>query len=304
MCDCIGNTKTLSVPHDPAWVPTDAGTEHAVMRHIAASPRLWYVGSLDLKSAFNSVPSDQLIARINKTVSTSLSNMILLTIQPLAIKTKHNNTNTACKIIKSVTQGSPRSSALFNIYMDTYIEQLHREATSHKNVNPDAQWACTLFADDFKPQSVSPTIFQALLDVLGRWADGFGMQWSPSKRHILQPFPHFEKMMYKLSGDYIKVNTEGTYLEMSITSDCKIVTTSIVRVQRERAKLKHLARHCDNVHLISVWHVILICKTLTHNPIRILCRPSGTKKQCVTKIMVRDEKRNCYHLFKAVPREK
>lgn len=98
-----------------------------------------YSAVLDLKSAYDSVPGE-LMSRIKVKLPTQLAAMAL-TLQPLTVTTKGDDTGTVETIPKGVTPGFNASPPLYNVQMDTILEA----APSLHKGRPQGTYSSSLF---------------------------------------------------------------------------------------------------------------------------------------------------------------
>ena len=188
-----------------------------------------YIAVLDLKSAYTEVPRDKLIEVISPRLTSNTTNMITLCLQPLLIQTKGDHSKKQGLQTRGVTQGSPLSPTLYNLYMDTYPQQL-RQTTSGEMKS----WSVDLFADDVKLQTTKPETLQTLLDTSTKWADDMGMTWAPQKCTIITPKDETHKHTFHIANTEMIVKDEAEYLGMSINSEMITSTRNIQRIRKAK----------------------------------------------------------------------
>lgn len=135
---------------------------------------------LDLKSAYDKVPRHTLMDVIHARLPIWLVHCIAPTIQDMTVLTRDGTTSNTAKIRERVTQGSPLSPTLFNVYMDTFVGEITRtdkNLCARSDYTYQDQIALTLFADDVKIQAKKAGI-RAILQTAGVWATKFGITWS------------------------------------------------------------------------------------------------------------------------------
>ena len=124
------------------------------------------------------MPIDKLIKIIEKRLPGNLAKMIGYMIQPNIFETVTDPTGTTAVGDRGVPEGSPLSPALYNVFMDTYAEEITR-------INTEDGRPGSLFADDVILVSATHQVLQALLNVATDWAHSTDMIWSTKKCHVL-----------------------------------------------------------------------------------------------------------------------
>lgn len=215
-----------------------AGTEIAVLRHIANGEALKFTAVLDLKGAYDMVPRDTLMKEVKQRLPLNTAAMITAMLSPLTVMTAGDNTQSTATISRGVPQGSSLSPCLFNLFMDKYIEGLKEEMGREEQT--DGKWEATLFADDVKLMAQDSQILQRLLRVSGEWAKRTDMVWSTSKCCVLTNDMTTSTQLV-LAGDILKTTTKATYLGFKITNETVLAEESTSRVGKARGKL-HLLK--------------------------------------------------------------
>lgn len=148
--------KVYSFDHTQLVFQTQTGTETAIIRHIAHAEKYPYTAILDRKSAYDSVPRQKLIQTLRERTPDWLVDIISLTLQDLTIKTLDEETKTKATIKSGVTQGSPLSPTVFNIYMDTFADAQRQRGNADKpepNTTETTEAISAMFADEVKVQA-------------------------------------------------------------------------------------------------------------------------------------------------------
>lgn len=96
---------------------------------------------MHLKSAYQSVLRDKLLTRLRTLVSGGLENQIEHLLAAKVVSAVGDNTGNHRTMGRGVTQGSPLSPSLFNVYIDTLIEETNKSCIT-MDVSP------TLFEDE------------------------------------------------------------------------------------------------------------------------------------------------------------
>ena len=118
---------------------------------------------LDLKGAYDTVPRDKLIKIIERRLPGNLAKMIGYMLQPSIFQTVEDPTATIATGDKGVPQGFPLSTALRNVFMDTFAESMTQNS-------PEDGRLGNLFADDVILVSASHQGLQESLDAATEWA--------------------------------------------------------------------------------------------------------------------------------------
>lgn len=149
----------------------NTSTENAIVRHIRSCTDMSHMAVLDLKSAYDTVPRHKLMLCLKEPLPSNICHMIALTLQPMNIETKQDATKTIQSMAMEVTQGSPLSPTLFNVYIDAFPETIELSNPKNPEQTPHMEeWFCTLFADDVKLQATSQKRLQDLLNSAECWA--------------------------------------------------------------------------------------------------------------------------------------
>lgn len=154
---------------------TGTSTETAIMRHISNTKTIPLAMILDLKSAYDQVPKKKLYGIVTETQTGDIRGAIGFALQPMEIHTQGDTTEIKGTAARGVIQGSPLSTTLFNVYMDTLEGSLEtKPATAAKSGHPTTlgeSHDITFFADDVKLQAGSQRALQHLFDIATKWAD-------------------------------------------------------------------------------------------------------------------------------------
>lgn len=94
---------------------TGTGTETAIVRHIHCARTMKITAVLDLKSAYDSVPKENLYKTVEASQNDQVMSMILFALQPVTLTTRGERSGTTAKIAKRVCQGLSLSPKLFNM---------------------------------------------------------------------------------------------------------------------------------------------------------------------------------------------
>ena len=242
------------------------GTETAIVRHAYNYTQgLKYTAVLDLKSAYDRVPRDILMARVRQKLPRQTADMIALELQPMTIVTKGDPTGTSAHVSIGVPQGGKSSPPLYNIQQDTYAEQMD-EAKAKWNSDPSTkeEVEISLFADDVKVQSASAKGLQMALDVSTAWAEDMKATWSVSKCHILEPETVSEPGKYVLAGKEVDVAESAEYLGVTLKHGRIDATRNILRVRAAMNRLNMLKAIGVNRKRVPSAQLVAICRTFVY----------------------------------------
>lgn len=233
------------------------GTETAIVRHVANAQHAPYAAILDLKQAYDSVPRNILMEVVTRKLKENPAHMVALTLQKIDITTNGDEIETRGTISRGVTQGSPLSPTLFNLYMDTLSVDLDQTklGPNRERLN----W--TLFADDFKMQAKTPQHIQRGLEGVETWAVLKEMKWSPPKCFILEPPGRKSEQAYRLNEHTIQTLESAEYL--GVTASWKGVEPdkSIRRITQAKKIAIRLYRHGIHERSFNNRTMIRIVKT-------------------------------------------
>lgn len=89
--------------------------------------------------------------------------MTALTLQPLMVITEGDKKEKTAWITWGVTQRSPLSPTLFNMYIDSYTESMEKEGFVWSRSNGRERWEVTLLVNDVKIQTTSENLMNTSL---------------------------------------------------------------------------------------------------------------------------------------------
>ena len=242
------------------------GTETAIVRHAHNYLQgLKYTAVLDLKSAYDRVPREILMARVREKLPKQTADMIALELQPMTIVTKGDHTGTSAQVSIGVPQGGKSSPPLYNLQQDTYAEKMD-EAKAKWDSDPliKEEVEISLFADDVKVQAASSKGLQMALDVSTAWAEDTKATWSVSKCHILEPETVSEPGKYELAGKQIEVVEAAEYLGVSLKHGRIDTTRNVSRVRAAIRRLGLLKSIGVNRKRVPSAQLVAICRTFVY----------------------------------------
>ena len=236
----------------------EAGTETAVVRHVAASADgLLYTAVLDLKSAYPSVPRDKLMKIVRERLPKKTSAMIALELQPMSITTKGDESGTTGTVSIGVPTEGTSSPPLYKVFQDPLAEKIEARFT-------DDKVRITLFCDDVKIQAVSPRELQEALDVATEWAEQAGMTWSVKKCHILEPEGVDIPGKYYLAGKEIRVKESVEYLGVTLRGTKLAADKNLERTKAALNRLNMLKAAGITRKYLPSSRLIDICRTYVY----------------------------------------
>lgn len=139
-----------------------------------------FVAVLDLSAAYDRVPRDILIKRLNEKLPHDIVRIVEYLLKLSCVTSAGDETRTRCIVDRGVPQGSPLSPCLYNIFMDTFAEAVSR-ASGNISDSP-----VQLFADDVQLQAKHGCGMQKILNIATSWATENGMKWNtkPGKSEV------------------------------------------------------------------------------------------------------------------------
>lgn len=143
-------------------------------------------GNLDIKKAFDTVPSEALkrsLRRIhvpNQTIELIIS---LVDNRLITISTPHGDTDTFIPT-RGIPQGDPISPILWAIFYDPLLVKLQKDTIGYQ-INEQTRITASAYADDITPLSETPEDLQDQLDIIHSYLDMFHMTLSAEKSSII-----------------------------------------------------------------------------------------------------------------------
>ncbi len=108
--------------------------------------------------------------------------MVSYLLKPSWISSAGEESNSWCLIDRGVPQVSPLSPCLYNIFMDTFAEEVSSVP------NSVSEQPALLFADDVKLHAKTGKGLQKILDIASSWATRNSIKWNtrPGKSEVLK----------------------------------------------------------------------------------------------------------------------
>lgn len=173
----------------------DLAVDIAIRRHYSFHPQQWgfnhkvgadlalahvddtlrkgakYAAFLDVKAAYPSAPRDLLLLQSRSRLPPSLPAMAGLLLAPNPFSSSENPHTPLFNDTVGVVQGCPASLTVFNIHMDSLLEDVVSLCL------PTPNSAC-IYADDVSLLASNEESLQALLDTASHWAAPTVFSWS------------------------------------------------------------------------------------------------------------------------------
>lgn len=161
---------------------------------------------LDLRKAYDMVPRDLLDEIIRQQLPPQLANMVRGLLCPMLLQTKGQAGDTTLITMAGVPQGDPASPALFNMFMDVYLQQTNQAPS---------QGIASCFANDVLLLAKDTTSLGKLLDTSTTWAQQYGMILAVNKSQILRGD---QSPVLHLHHQTLPSAPTGTYLGISLNA--------------------------------------------------------------------------------------
>ena len=214
------------------------GTEQAIVEvsHTILNSHK-FIAVLDLIKAYDRVSRTLLYTVCHQRLTNQHMKMAALLLQPLAVQTSKDITNTSATVTIGVPQGESFSCTLFNIFQDTL---LHKLSSVPHHISDKAASA---LADDVIVMSKTAEGLQALLDICTEWAAEYQMSWntSPGKSEVLLPPRGHQTTTFLLSGEQLRNVESSVYLGVSLTTSGVTDGKHIMRVKSAQRRLMQLS---------------------------------------------------------------
>jgi Reverse transcriptase (RNA-dependent DNA polymerase)/Endonuclease-reverse transcriptase len=153
--------------------------EHAILR-VMHSTRIRNapVGLLDIKSAYPSVPRQEIIDMVRERIDPNLARMLTVLLSPTRMVVLGDPMQSVAITQRGLTQGDLKATTLFSLFLDPLLESL----------DPDARMSeVVAFADDITLTPRNELHLQNQLDICMRWGWTNRMTWSTTKSCIVTP---------------------------------------------------------------------------------------------------------------------
>lgn len=168
--------------------------------------------------------------------------MITQTLQTLKVIKKGEEAETTDWVSQGVTQGSPLSRILFNVYMDSYTESMEKTGLLWGRSNGKERLEISIFADDGKIQTTLASFMNTFLRKPGVWAKAKGVKWSTNSCQMIAGDNTNQKETFLLAGERLRVTDKATYLVVTATSEGVKDHKSIDRIRKARNNLQMKVR--------------------------------------------------------------
>ena len=245
------------------------GTETAIIRHSYNHIEGYnYTAVLDLRKAYDKVPRDLLMARVDEKLPSSLANMIALELQKMSITTKGDSAANTAEVSIGVPQGGSSSPPLYNVHMDTLAEEIDKaKAKVREQGRSDLDIELVMFADDVKLQTKTAEGMQGALDVCTKWADQKKGEWHVKKCHVLEPIVPSQKIpqrKYYLAGKEVKVADSAEYLGVTLRGSRIVTDKNVRRVKVAHQRIGMLKAIGINRKQVPSAKLVDVCRTFIY----------------------------------------
>ena len=193
---------------------------------------------LDMHSAYDVAPRKLIVHELRRRgVDSTLVNMVQTLLGPSSVYVTGAPEKQAL-LTSGVPQGDPSSPTLFNVLMDTFLNEVDAKLGAEKQL-------ASCFADDVLLTSSSRSLVQEVLEVCSDWTQSTGMKWNVSKCQELVPNASSGSRSREpllLSGLPIAQATEVTYLDVTLRYDGVSDDATLKRIEKAEKVLAQLRK--------------------------------------------------------------
>ncbi len=221
------------------------GIEHPVLRfetpmHSGHN----HLAVLDIKGAFPSVPRSKLPIVLKQRLSLTLSHMFSFFLTLDNIQTICDETRSEEMLRVGVSEGSPLSTTLLNLFMDTLGGRLSKISQSISMVPVNR------IANDVLLLASAANGLQELLDICTDWARECNITRAQNKPYVLSRRPLIDQLT--ISRFPISHSNESTYLGVDIkwNGPTNSATYQSLNLARERLTQLGSIELVDDIHTI------------------------------------------------------
>lgn len=231
--------------HPMQWGFTQGvGTEQAIIQACRAiSLGATRLAVLDLKGAYDNVPRKTIMTLAHESLNQNLCGMISALLSTNPCYTQGDVNKQKENFTTGVPQGDTASPTLFNIFMDTFLEEMNK--TERHNEFPPA----ICYADDVLLLAKFDGELQTLLDKATTWAKRNSMTWSIKKCTVLRQTHHHQLKTFTLSGKPLQETQQAEYLGITITPTGPGMEKTLERIQSARSRLETFRKYCRGIPL-------------------------------------------------------
>lgn len=191
-----------------------------------------YAAFLDLKAAYPSAPRALLSFQAYYRLPSHLAPMVHMLLSPNACASSDHPNLPIYRDTVGVAQGCPASPTIFNILMDSLLEDVDLLRLPRGN-------AASLYADDVALISDSPQGLQDLLHTVSSWAMRSGFSWSIQKSCILST--ERTNRTFLLGGLPLSPAASTSYRGHTVSSEGVLPDSNLSRIQAGSRRLQFFA---------------------------------------------------------------
>lgn len=216
-----------------------------VVRRRQLSGKKTFVTFVDIKKAFDTVPTGALMAKLAKA---GLSGRALEFIQALyanaaaAVRGPGGLMGLVFAVTRGVRQGCPLSPILFDIFINDIFDEIPAALVTVDLVTPGF-----LFADDGTVIAGSGSDMEVMLTVLGDWAARNGMEFNVPKcgaTVVGADLSVLEDLHLSLAGEAVPIVSSYKYMGVMFSNDVPLLGAALEAKLQGANKLIHMAKAC------------------------------------------------------------
>lgn len=232
-----------------------------------------YLAYLDLQQAYDSVPHSRLWEKLEKiNIEEDFIKLLkALYAECTAVYELGKYKSRQVQQNIGLKQGCPLSPTLFNIYINSLLEQVNREGPGLRlsTVTTERQEiytkiSCLAFADDIVLLAESPADLQHLLDICSRVAHEDCLTFNTDKTQWMGINIDDKDITFTIQGNTIKKTATYRYLGITISDQKNYLDKHQELLLKQSNRLKgrvwHLSRHSYNPYRVgrTLWKTLAV----------------------------------------------